>query len=586
MGRLFGFFSSRTGISNTEDFIHAVRSFSLKQKLIWWALLLVFLVSSAFAAKTANARFLSEVPAPGGELTEGIVGIPRFINPLLAVSDADRDLVALVYSGLMRRGESGELTLDLAESINVSEDGLTYSVKLKPDLSWHDGELLTTEDIEFTVQRAQDIAIKSPRRASWEGVRTEIVSADEMKFHLRQPFSGFLENLTLGIMPKHIWKGITADLFALSSHNSRPIGSGPYAVSEVSSNASGIPSEYKLAAFEDFALGEPYIQKIRIVFLPSEAGLKEALETGAVEAASALSTESAATFKEWPVRFERSTLPRVFGVFFNQNQAPVFADKHVRHALNMSLNKEMLIEKVLRGYGSVADGPIPPGSLGYAMSSEAATSSDANRIKAAQEVLEKAGWKREDRTGVYARESSDKKTTARLAFSIATADIPELKTAAEMISTTWGKLGAKVELTVFETGDLNQNIIRPRKYDALLFGEIVGHEPDLFAFWHSSQRNDPGLNIALYTSSAVDKLLTEIRNETDREKRTELYMKVSDEITNDEPATFLYSPEFIYILPRHIKKAEMASIVTGSERFSNINKWYIETDNVWNLFLK
>lgn len=585
MGRIFGLFSSFTGISSTEDFIHAVRSFSLKQKLVWWGLLIVFIGAGAYASLKANSLFLHEMPAHGGTITEGIIGIPRFINPLLAVSDADRDLAALVYSGLLRRNEDGELVPDLAEKYEITEDGLTYTITLKNDLTWHDGTPLTTEDVEFTILRAQDSAIKSPRRAAWEGVTLEKMSPAVIRMHLRQPFGGFLENLTLGIMPKHIWKGITPDLFALSAHNSSPIGSGPYRIEGITNNSSGIPSTYTLRAFEKFALGTPYIDSIKVVFLPSEETLANALKEGLVEAAGALSTESVEKFKDRNMRLERSTLPRVFGIFFNQNQAPIFADAALREALILAIDKDAIVEEVLHGYGQTVDGPIPPGSLGYEAGEEVATSSAA-RIARAQTLIEKEGWEKNSETGIYERIGADKKTVTQLSFSLSTADIPELKNAAEKAVENWNTLGVKVELKVFETGDLNQNIIRPRKYEALLFGEIVGHEPDLFSFWHSSQRNDPGLNIALYTNSSVDKLIGEIRSTVDREKRTELYTKTSATIEKDFPAAFLYSPEFIYILPRHIKKAEMASIVTGSERFSNIYQWYIETDNVWNIFLK
>ena len=164
--------------------------------------------------------------------------------------------------------------------------------------------------------------------------------------------------------------------------------------------------------------------------------------------------------------------------------------------------------------------------------------------------------------------------------------MPELKAAAGIIAEEWRSIGADVDLKIFETGDLNQNVIRPRKYDALFFGEIVGRELDLFAFWHSSQRNDPGLNIALYANITVDKLLEDARTTADYSERLIKYEEFEQEIAEDIPAIFVYSPDFIYIIPKNIKGLELGSVTTPSERFLNIHEWYIETDSVWSFFAK
>ncbi|MFA6273443.1 MAG: hypothetical protein WC673_03075 [Candidatus Paceibacterota bacterium] len=136
----------------------------------------------------------------------------------------------------------------------------------------------------------------------------------------------------------------------------------------------------------------------------------------------------------------------------------------------------------------------------------------------------------------------------------------------------------------FEPGELNQTVIRPRKYDALLFGEIIGRDPDLFAFWHSSQRNDPGLNVALYANIKADKFLEEARTIADQGARLEKLVAFSEEIKKDIPAIFLYSPDFMYVLPEKIKGFAFGRLTIPSDRFANINQWYVETDKVWGFF--
>ena len=204
------------------------------------------------------------------------------------------------------------------------------------------------------------------------------------------------------------------------------------------------------------------------------------------------------------------------------------------------------------------------------------------RKKSAREMLENNGWEFDEETKIWGKKT--KKSESQLRFSLSTSDTPELKAVAEIIVEEWRELGAEVSLKIFESGDLNQNVIRPRKYDALLFGEIVSRELDLFAFWHSSQRNDPGLNIALYANITADKLLEDARAATDRNVMIEKYEEFEKEVDADVPAVFVYSPDFIYITPKNVKALELGAVTTPAERFLNIHQWYIATDKIWNFF--
>jgi peptide/nickel transport system substrate-binding protein len=172
-----------------------------------------------------------------------------------------------------------------------------------------------------------------------------------------------------------------------------------------------------------------------------------------------------------------------------------------------------------------------------------------------------------------------------LAFSISTADSPDLKQTADMIRDQWAAIGAVVTINVFEPGDLNQSVIVPRKYDSLLFGESVGWDLDLYPFWHSSQRNAPGFNIAMYVNSTADKLLTDARSNLDPVVRAQDYAAFDTEIGNDLPAVFVYSPDFVYIMPDNVKGVETNNpIDNASDRWNGVSKWYIATDNIWKIF--
>ena len=260
--------------------------------------------------------------------------------------------------------------------------------------------------------------------------------------------------------------------------------------------------------------------------------------------------------------------------------APIFVYKEVREALNIATDKQIIVDEILGGYGQVINEPLSPKTISPKNENVASTTKIVEKAKS---ILIAKGWKQNE-NGIF--EKKEKNSTVTLSFSISTGDVTELKATAYLLQKQWQEIGALVEVKVFEIGDLNQNIIRPRKYDSLLFGEIVGRDMDLYPFWHSSQRNDPGLNIAMYTNIKADRLLENMRTTTNIGLRGDYYESFAKEIRNDIPAVFTYSPYFIYIIPERIHNVHFGLLTTPSERFSGIYKWYIETNSVWKIFAK
>lgn len=550
-------------------------------------MLLVSLILSSLALLSGVDKSLAvEMPKAGGTLEEGIVGTPRFVNPILAISDADRDAAALIYSGLMRVGKNGDMVPDLAESYEISEDGRCYKFVLKPDLRWPDDAPLSTDDIIFTIELVKNKLTQSPKRASWEGVEPEKINEKELRFCLPKAYTPFLENTTLGILPKHLWQDLFPEQMPLSDFNNiKPMGSGPYKIKKVSRTSSGIITSYTFEINENFCLSHPYIKTLILKFYPSEKKLLEAYEKDEIDSLYAVSIQNILALKKTNSFLKTYNLPRVFGVFFNQANAPVLTDASVRAALSLSVDKEKIISEVLKGFGVPLFGPIPLGSLGAIKNPEEERTHE-ELLEEAVGILKKAGWKMNDENFLEktAKNSQGKNETVKLEFSLSTSNSPELTQTAQLLKEMWGNLGAKVQVKNYETGDLEQNVIRTRKYDGLLFGEIMSRDPDPFAFWHSSQRNDPGLNIALYANISADKLLEETRALVDTEKKVEKYQKFQEEVLKDNAAVFLYSPEFIYLLPNTLKGVGGGAIITPAERFANIYDWYINTKKVWKIF--
>ena len=575
-------FLRRFSLPKERSIREILRFFTMAEKAVFYFFTTIFIVSGLTLMWKVSNAYLVEIPVQGGTLTEGVVGNPRFINPVLAISEADKNLVALIYSGLVRITPQGELENDLAEEVTISDDRRIYTVRIHPNVRFHDDTPVTAEDVIFTLQKITNPAIKSPRRGNWEGTAINKIDEQTVSFTLKQPYTPFIHNLTVGILPKHIWKNVLDDEFVFSQFNTIPIGSGPYKVERVERNSGGIPDRYRLVPFENVSQKVPFIKNLIFRFYSSEGLLINAYNAREVESIGNISPEKIPELQKSGSRVISSPLPRVFAVFFNQNQSKILLNKEVRQALNLMSPKEEVVNKILNGYATVISGPMPAGI--YPQTNiENETLTMEERLETAKTILANAGWQPNPETEILEKKSTS--GTMALSFSISTGDAPELQQAVNVLVSAWQKLGAKIEVLIFETGDLNQNVIRPRNFDALLFGEMVGRDRDLYPFWHSSQRTDPGLNIALYANSQADKYLDNARSASDSpEVMAENYMAFAKALEADIPAIFLYTPSFLYIVPEKIKNVNLDSLIVSQDRFLGITNWYIETDKVWKIF--
>jgi peptide/nickel transport system substrate-binding protein len=516
---------------------------------------------------TFNKDSLSSLPRRGGSLTEGVVGTPRFINPLLAQKEVDRDLTMLIYSGLLRLDKDGDLQNDLAQSYEVNADGTVYTFTLKEGLTFHDGTIITADDILYTVALAQNGSLKSTVQSTWNSVLAEKVDDATITFTISEAYAPFAHNLTLGIVPKHIWDSVPIEDFLFSEFNTRPVGSGPYRISNIQ-ESNGVPTQYSLQAFDNFALGRPYIESLTIKIYPEAQDLKDAYSKGQIDSAYNIDATRSNTIAH------SGTLPRVFAVYLNQNEAPLFAKKAIREAFMLAINKDDLIEEVLSGNAEKLAGPIP--ITLYPYDSIGSRSPASPSVQASRDAFEALSYTFNEETKLLEDEDS-----ATIAFTLTTANVPQLVAVGEYLVAQWREVGIDANIEIYDSIDLTQRVIRPRDYQGLLFGQVLPHGLDIYSFWHSSQRNDPGLNIAQYTNIDVDKALTNLRTEQNDATRAQLYAVFNREIENDAPALFLFSPHYQYVYPEKNTVSIPNFIINSSERFALIHTWYTETDLVW-----
>jgi peptide/nickel transport system substrate-binding protein len=512
------------------------------------------------------------IPTYGGEYIEGIVGQPQHINPVLSLSNnTDDDLSQLIFSDLMKYDPKGNLMNDLAESYEISDDKTTYTVRLKQNVLWHDGQKLTADDVFFTINLITDPSYKSPLRYSWQSIETNIVDDYTLTFKIKNPHAGFLNNLTFGILPKHIWENIQPDNFPLASLNLEPIGSGPYKFASMQKDSAGNIISYKMAANPNYFLGKPYISKITFNFYSDDDSILTAYNQKEIMGINSLSAQKIPNIKNIRSTFvHKFNLPRYFAIFFNQNKSLVLTNPEIREALNLATNKEEITQKVLLGNGYVVNSPLLKDMLGY---SEKIGKVDFN-LEKANKLLDEKGWNRgNDGTRV--------KDDVILEINLVTADWAELSQTAEIIKSQWEKIGAKVNLNIFSISDIQQNYIRPREYDALLFGQGLGGDSDLYSFWHSSQKKDPGLNFSMFGDDETDALIEKGRGEFDAEKRAEIYRDFQEQLVKKNLAVFLYSSAYIFPARSSVQGIDIQNLVSPSWRFSDTNTWFIKTKRVW-----
>lgn len=645
-------------LPSKKQWPHIFKVLTKKEKTVLFSLTGVFFASLLSLLVVFYAAGSEIQPAKGGTYTEGMVGSPRFINPIYAQgSDVDRSLVEIIFSGLMKYSGSGQIVPDLAETMEIKEDGKIYEAFLKENLRWHDGQPITADDVIFTLKTIQLADYKSPLRGNYLGVEIEKIDDNGVRFKLKEAYPGFLERLTFKIMPKHIWESISPQNFLLTNYNLKPVGSGAYKFKSLKQDGSNKITSINLSRF-----GQANISDLTIKFFDSEEDLLKAARQGKVNGFSLSNPANYSLISDKNIEKYSLRLPRYFAVFFNPDKSKFLGDAKIRKALNSSVNKEEITKNILLDSAEIVESPVLPEIFGFALPSaiyefnpekaetllkeagltkkdgiwtktekgetvelksdlkQGSQGAEVNKLqtclardkeiypsgkvtgyfgaetkvavikfqeKYAKDILEPQGFT--EGTGLVAKSTRTKLNEIcstpgkenQLKFSLATVDDEVLKQVAENLKEQLGKIGVILEIQSYAVSQIEQEVIKPRNYEMLLFGEVLELMPDPYPFWHSSQVKDPGLNLAKYENKSADKLLETARISLSPEDRAKKYQDFQEIVISDSPALFLYSPDYIYYINKNVKGMETEIIADPSKRFANIENWYIKTKRSW-----
>jgi peptide/nickel transport system substrate-binding protein len=504
-------------------------------------------------------------PDFGGDYVEGVAGVPARVNPFFAAENSvDATLSSLVFAGLTRLDENGVPFPDLAQTWTVSPDGTVYTFTLRPGLLWQDGVLLTAEDVMFTYELLQSSDLRNgPEMPA--AVQTALVTqvdTSTVQFELTEPYSPLPAHLTLGLLPEHLLRNTAPENLYDSPFNQRPVGAGAYRVERLALNHA------ELVANPAYHFQQAFIQRLELRFYPDDGALFEALQREEINGAlfeSGLGPSDILEIRQRDeLRMAALDTGEITYVYLNLD-LPMFSDRRLRQALLYAIDRDALIRDVLRGQAVRADSPIAPGSWAY---SPSLTRYDEDPALA-DLLLDEAGWlKGED--GVRRKDGT------ALAFALTTGPDPVRVAVAERVAEAWNAIGASVTIESSGLTELVRDTIEQRAYQALLFVDVAGQDPDPYDTWHSSNRGGQGGNLAQYSDVRVDAILSEARTEP-LTQRDALYEEFQEIFAQEVPAIPLYVSRALYVQDTDLSGVRLGQLAEPGDRFWQVQEWFLKT---------
>lgn len=542
----------------------------------WIALVALLILVGILQFSALRDQFEKEVYVSGGIFNEGIVGTYTNSNPIYATSAVDSSVSKLVFAGLFKYDSENKLVPDLAESIEVDQAETKYTVKLKDNLYWHDGQPLTADDVAFTFNTIKNPDAKSYLLSSWQGVTVDVKDKKTIVFTLKDTLSSFPHSLITGLIPKHGLSDINPEQLRSNDFNSiKPIGAGPFKfdVVQVEKDKDEENNEVKkqqigLVANDGYRGGKPKLNKYTIKTYKDQAELLDAYKEKKVNSISGffVPPEDITTDSK-TVEFSVPLTGEVM-VFFKTSEG-VLSDPIVRKALVLASNRGEVINSVSYPLRSV-DGPLLSTHVGY-NKAYAQKTHDINQAKA---LLDQAGWVLNPQTGLRAKDNKP------LKFQLASENTDEYKVVTETLKKQWKELGVDLEIKLQDEDEL-KTTVSSHNYDALLYAISIGADPDVFAYWHSTQadpRSKTRLNFSEYKSTVADESLVAGRSRSDPAIRAVKYKPFLENWQKDNPALALYQPRFVLVVRKPFDGFSSKGVVTPIDRYSDVENWAIRQE--------
>lgn len=536
-----------------------------RHALGWIALVILLSGVAIWQSNVSSAQYSVTGPAEGGVYTEGVFGTVDNLNPIFAATPAERSASRLIFANLLSYDDKGDLVGELAQNWSMDSTGKVFTLTLRPDAKWHDGAAITADDVLFTFGLIKNADTRSPFYASWRNIGVDKVDDLTVRFTLPTVYAAFENSLVLGILPEHALKDVRPSELRTEPFNRAPtVGSGPFSFQSLSAiDAGHTHYALRLVANPSYVLGPPKLAGFQLHAYKDREDLSKALRNQEV---ASISDPTIAQLKSIDTeKFKVVNAPLDNGVYaFLKNDSDILKDVKVRQALEMATDHNA-ITKLFNGTVQRLDGPLLPGQLGYRQD----VHPPAMDLARANQLLDEAGWKR---AGQGSRRVKDGQPLRLRLVSLSSGNYPAL---AEEIMSEWSKIGVEFDTTspLVKADDIQQNIILPRAYDVLIYEIAIGHDPDVFAYWHSSQANERGFNLSDYKSPKVDDALDSARTRIEPALRDAKYRLFVQQWLADVPAIGLYRPSLVYVENKDVYTFDAHSLVDPSDRYFDVRYW-------------
>lgn len=552
----------------TKHVLKKAKKFSdVRRFVVGWLLVVGLLCAATISTLIyVNRAATINAPSDGGTYTEGLIGTVNNLNPLFATGGVDDSATKLMFNGLLKYNSRGELIPDLAKEWKVDDSRKVYTIVIRDDVYWHDGRPLTAEDVEFTVSAIQNPASRSPLFASWQGIKVKAVNKTEVTFELPAPFAPFPGALTLPIVPKHALADTPADKLRTSGFSANPIGTGPFVFGALR-NDDPKQHQVELVKNEKYFHGAPKLKRFILHSYPDDESLARALREREITAAVDLKIDTVESFAN-DKSIRTTDIPLNSGVFaFMKNSAPLFSEAKIRGALVSAIDRQAMLKLFNTRYTPLR-GPLLPYQLGYDSGLQQQTNKEQ-----AEKTLDEAGWVKQA-DGIRAKDG------VRFEFSITTVNSAQYTELLAELQKQWQAIGISVKSQLLTSEQLQQTALSAHAYDVLLYGISIGRDPDVYAYWHSSQARTGGLNFSEWKSGRADASLEVARTRLESVLREARYKTFQDEWLNSAPAVALYQPRVSYSYHQNSSGVSAMPANNAADRLSNVEEWTVSTKRV------
>ncbi len=524
-------------------------------------LLRLFLTCCLFFAISCAKE--PEIKTPNA-ITVGFLADAKRLLPMLASDSASGEISGYIFNGLTKYDKNIQITGDLAESWDISSDGLQITFHLRKGVRWHDGVEFTAHDVVFTYQTVINPEIPTPYSSNYGPVE-EVIAKDNytVKVRYKEPYAPALESWGMGIIPKHFLEG--KDL-ASPEVNRNPVGTGPYKLKEWITG-----QKIALEAFEDYFEGRPNVDRFLARIIPDSATMFLELKFGGIDYMGLTPPQYKlqANTDFFNRYFQKFRYPSFGYTYIGYNLThPFFSDKQIRRAISHAINKKEVIAGVLMGYGTPCTGPFPPESWAY---NNDIKDFQYNPVRTS-DILEAAGWKK-NRDGIMEKNGR----TFSFTVLVNQGNEARLKTA-QIIKEQLRKSGIDMNIKVLEWQALLNEFIHKRKFEAVILGWALSRDPDIYDIWHSSKTKEGEFNFITYRNDEVDNLLIKGRQTFDLKERKKIYNRIHEILAEEQPYTFLYVPDALPVLHKRFRGIEKAPLGI----WHNFIHWHIPPDkSMW-----